>query len=334
MTKKKESASKVVTLRFDDNSLARDLFGSEDRHLKLIEKNLGLEIDARGSHVRLRGEDRDICLGEKVLSQIYNLLKRGYPIIGADIERALKLLSRDRNADIESLFAESIFIPAKKKVIVPRSPAQRKYIDAITENDVVFSIGPAGTGKSYLAVAMAVAALAKREFERIVLARPAVEAGEKLGFLPGDMVEKVNPYLRPLYDALYDMLERERVEDLIEEDVIEIAPIAFMRGRTLHKSFVILDEAQNASYSQMKMCLTRLGVDSKMVINGDITQIDLPGGQKSGLMEAWRILKGCEGVAFHEFTDVDVVRHPVVSAIVRAYERSEENDEERFSEKD
>jgi len=325
VVRKKQTSAKVITLRFDDNSLARDLFGSEDRNLKTLEKNMGVKIEVRGTNVQMRGSDMAIAVGERVLNQLYGLLKKGYPIIGSDIERAFRLLAKDRNADIESLFSESIFIPARKRVIVPRSPAQKAYLELMRDNDIVFAIGPAGTGKSYLAVAIAVAALLKKDFERIILARPAVEAGEKLGFLPGDMLEKVNPYLRPLYDALYDMMDRDKVEELIADDRIEIAPLAFMRGRTLHRCFVILDEAQNCSYHQMKMCLTRLGVDSKMVINGDVTQIDLPEDKKSGLLEAWRILDGCIGVTFHRFTDVDIVRHSLVGEIVKAYQRDEEN---------
>lgn len=321
---RKKAVSKIVTLKFDDNALARDLFGSEDRNLKSLEKNLGIKIDARGTNVKIHGSKDEIEVCEKVLGQLYNLLKKGYPIIADDMERAFRLISRDGNADLEELFSESIFLPAKRRAIVPRTPAQKEYLEAMRHNDVVFAIGPAGTGKSYLAVAMAVASLMKKEYSRIILARPAVEAGEKLGFLPGDMLEKVNPYLRPLYDALHDMLDTDRVEELIHEDVIEVAPLAFMRGRTLHRSFIILDEAQNCSYQQMKMCLTRIGIDSKMIVNGDVTQIDLPTGSQSGLLEAWRILKGCEGIAFHEFTDVDIVRHQLVSEIVKAYQKDEE----------
>ncbi len=323
MTKKTHATAKVVTLKFDDNRLARDLFGAEDRHIRSLENRLGVDIDVRGADVRIRGPESGVSMGEAILNQLYSFLKKGYPIMGADIEKAFRMLSRDRNADLESLFSESIFLPAQKRVIMPRSSAQKAYLEAIRTHDVVFAIGPAGTGKSYLAVAMAVASLLRKEFDRIVLARPAVEAGEKLGFLPGDMQEKVNPYLRPLYDALHDMLDVERVEDLIAEDIIEVAPIAFMRGRTLHRAFVILDEAQNCSYQQMKMCLTRLGPDSKMVVNGDVTQIDLPPGERSGLLEAWRILQGCPGIAFHEFTDADVFRHELVGTIVRAYQSDE-----------
>lgn len=325
MVKNKQGTAKIVTLQFDNNRLARDLFGAEDAHLRAMEKKLGIDIDARGSDLKIRGAVGQVATAERILSQLYNLVKKGYPIMGSDVTQAISLFSRDRNANIESLFADSIFLPARRRVIVPRSPAQKQYLEAIRSSDIVFSVGPAGTGKSYLAVAMGVAALMKREFDRIVLARPAVEAGEKLGFLPGSMQEKVDPYLRPLYDALHDMIEPERVEEMIEEDIIEIAPLAFMRGRTLHRSFIILDEAQNSSYQQMKMCLTRMGSDSKMVVTGDVTQIDLPPGQLSGLLEAWRILEGCPGIAFHRFTDVDVVRHPLVGEIVKAYQRDEDN---------
>ncbi|MFH1829746.1 MAG: PhoH family protein [Pseudomonadota bacterium] len=325
MTKRRSTAeNKIITLRFDDNRLARDLFGAEDRHLKSLENRLGIDIDVRGADLRLHGVPKNVEAGERILNQLYRMLKKGYPIMGADIERAMRFITKNKDADLESLFSESIFLPARKKAIVPRSPGQKAYLEAIRRHDVVFSIGPAGTGKSYLAVAMAVACLLKKEFDRIILARPAVEAGEKLGFLPGDMQEKVNPYLRPLRDALYDMLDVDKVETLMLEDVIEIAPIAFMRGRTLHKAFIILDEAQNCSYHQMKMCLTRLGINSKMVVNGDVTQIDLPPGQRSGLLEAWRILKGHSDMAFHEFTEADIVRHPLVTEIVEAYQRDEE----------
>ncbi|MFA4972730.1 MAG: PhoH family protein [bacterium] len=317
-------SAKTITLKFDDNSLARELFGAEDKHLRKLEDRLGIEIDVRGSDLTLRGAAGEVAAGERILNELYSMLKRGYPIMNSDIEGAIAALNRDGNADLEALFANSIRLPGRKRPIVPRSPAQKEYLEKIRDHDVVFSIGPAGTGKTYLAVAMAVACLLRKQYDRIILARPAVEAGEKLGFLPGDMVEKVNPYLRPLYDALHDMLDMERVEEMRASDVIEIAPIAFMRGRTLHRAFIILDEAQNCSYHQMKMCLTRLGVDSKMVINGDVTQIDLPTGQRSGMLEAWRILEGCEGIAFHSFTDADIVRHDLVSKIVRAYQRDEE----------
>jgi phosphate starvation-inducible protein PhoH and related proteins len=324
MAKRQQSQAKVTTLRFDDNRLARDLFGPEDCHLAFLERRLGISIDVRGADIRLRGREADIEIGERILQQLYGLLKKGLPILEADIERALRFLTSDHNADLEALVAESLFLPSQKRVIVPRSQGQKAYLEAIRNHDVIFAVGPAGTGKSYLAVAQAVVSLLRKEYDRIVLARPAVEAGEKLGYLPGDMQEKVNPYLRPLYDALYDMMDVDRVMELLAEDTIEVAPLAFMRGRTLHRAFVILDEAQNCSYTQMKMCLTRLGVDSKIVINGDVTQIDLPPGQSSGLLEAWRILEGCAGIAFHRFTDADVVRHPLVAEIVRAYQKEED----------
>jgi len=323
MAKKMTDADKVIHLNFEDNNVARDLFGTEDKHLKSLERMLGIDIHVRGNDLRIEGGHGDVETGERILNKLYGLLKRGYPILGSEIENALSLLSRDVNLDIESLLSDSIFLPAKRRAIVPRSTGQKLYIDAIRKNDIVFCIGPAGTGKTYLAVAMAVTALLRKEYKRIVLARPAVEAGEKLGFLPGDMQAKVNPYLRPIYDALYDMLEVERVEELIQSDVIEIAPIAFMRGRTLHKAFVILDEAQNCNYHQMKMCLTRLGTDSKMVITGDVTQIDLPQTVRSGLLEAQRILHHEPGLIFHELKSSDVVRHPLVQRIVEAYQRHE-----------
>src|SRR3989338_316597 len=323
MAKKMTDADKVIHLNFEDNNVARDLFGTEDKHLKSLERMLGIDIHVRGNDLRIEGGHGDVETGERILNKLYGLLKRGYPILGSEIENALSLLSRDVNLDIESLLSDSIFLPAKRRAIVPRSTGQKLYIDAIRKNDIVFCIGPAGTGKTYLAVAMAVTALLRKEYKRIVLARPAVEAGEKLGFLPGDMQAKVNPYLRPIYDALYDMLEVERVEELIQSDVIEIAPIAFMRGRTLHKAFVILDEAQNCNYHQMKMCLTRLGTDSKMVITGDVTQIDLPQTVRSGLPEAQRILHHEPGLIFHELKSSDVVRHPLVQRIVEAYQRHE-----------
>jgi len=317
------TAQKVIHLKFDDNRLARDLFGTEDQHLKSLEKTLGVDIHVRGSDVQIKGPGTEVELGEKVLNQLYNLIRKGYPIMGADIEQAVRILTRHSAGNLESIFMESIFIPSRKKVISPRSAAQREYIDAIRHNDLVFGIGPAGTGKTYLAVAVAVASLLKGQYKRLVLARPAVEAGERLGFLPGDMQAKVDPYLRPLYDALYDMLSVEQVDQMIEQDQIEIAPLAFMRGRTLHNSFVILDEAQNCTNNQMKMCLTRMGLESKMVVTGDITQIDLPNPQASGLLEAERILNGIHGVCFHYFTDVDVVRHDLVRRVVKAYEADE-----------
>lgn len=317
----KERKRFLTRLRFDDNNLARDLFGAQDEHLRSLEKKLGVQIDARGTDVSIRGAELEARLVEKILLELYGMLKKGYPVFGADIEKAVRLFSSNQGARLQDLLEDTIFLPARNKVIVPKSPHQKEYMEAIRQHDLVFGIGPAGTGKTYLAVAMAVMSLLKKEVTRIILARPAVEAGEKLGFLPGDMYEKVSPYLRPLYDALYDMMDYEKILKLTETGVIEIAPLAFMRGRTLNGSFVILDEAQNCTSEQMKMLLTRLGFDSKAVITGDTTQIDLPAGRISGLIEAERILQGIPGIAFCYFSDEDVVRHPLVSEIVKAYER-------------
>jgi phosphate starvation-inducible PhoH-like protein len=248
------------------------------------------------------------------------LVHAGTPLHAADVRAALRMLADDESANLKGVLLDSISVPSRKKQISPKTLNQKRYVDAIRSYDVIVAIGPAGTGKSYLGVAMAVSALTKREVARIILTRPAVEAGERLGFLPGDMYEKVHPYLRPLYDALYDMLEAEKVAALVEKGVIEIAPLAYMRGRTLNDSFIILDEAQNTTSEQMKMFLTRLGFNSKMVITGDITQVDLPASRPSGLIEIQSVLKSIEGIRFVYFTEKDVVRHELVAQIVRAYE--------------
>lgn len=313
-------------IRFDDNNLARNLFGVQDEHIRSIEKKLNVQIDVRGTDVSIRGSEFQTKLTEKLLLELYGMLKKGYPVFLSDIEQAIRLFSSNHDANIQDLLEDTIFIPSRNKVIVPKTPNQKSYMDAIRQYDLVFGMGPAGTGKTYLAVAMAVMAFLKKQVSRIILARPAVEAGEKLGFLPGDMYEKVSPYLRPLYDALYEMIDYERIQHMMETGAIEIAPLAFMRGRTLNGSFIILDEAQNCTAEQMKMFLTRLGFDSKAVITGDTTQIDLPSGKTSGLIEAERILKGVEGIAFKYFSEADVVRHPLVSEIVRAYETAESSD--------
>lgn len=262
-------------------------------------------------------------LAVRVLAQLYGLLEKGYPVYPADVEYAVRILSHDRNADLAEIFLDTVYVTSSKRVVTPKSVAQKQYIDAIRKFDVVFGIGPAGTGKTYLAMAMAVSELVKNNFSRVILTRPAVEAGEKLGYLPGDLVEKVNPYLRPLYDALHDIVDFDRVQRWLERGSIEVAPLAFMRGRTLNDSFVILDEAQNTTPEQMKMFLTRLGYDSKAVITGDVTQIDLPPGVRSGLKDAQRVLAGIEGIRFCFFTEADVVRHPLVQDILAAYERAE-----------
>ncbi len=296
------------------------LLGRNDDHLRTLENELDIRIVARGHDITLKGEERQVRKAERALVQLAELVRSGAPLRAVEVRAALRMLSDDEGADLKSVFADAIPVPSRKKWIAPKSLGQKRYIDAIRKHDMVFGIGPAGTGKSYLAVAMAVSALMKREFARIVLTRPAVEAGERLGFLPGDLYEKVHPYLRPLYDALYDMLEAEKVQSLMEKGAIEIAPLAYMRGRTLNDSFIILDEAQNSTAEQMKMFLTRLGFNSKMVITGDITQVDLPASRGSGLIEVQRVLHDVDGIRFVYFDDGDVVRHQLVSAIVRAYD--------------
>jgi phosphate starvation-inducible PhoH-like protein len=308
-------------------SLAQDLdllplLGRNDDHLKTLESELDIRIVARGHDIMLKGDERQVKKAERALIQLAELVRAGTPLRAGEVRAALRMLSDDDQADLKSVFADSIAVPSRKKWVAPKSVNQKRYVDAIRSHDMVFAIGPAGTGKSFLAVAMAVAALMKREVARIVLTRPAVEAGERLGFLPGDLYEKVHPYLRPLYDALYDMLETERVTNFMEKGAIEIAPLAYMRGRTLNDSFIILDEAQNTTPEQMKMFLTRIGFGAKAVVNGDITQIDLPRGQKSGLIEARRILAGVRGIAFTEFGAQDVVRHPLVARIIDAYDKA------------
>jgi len=258
-----------------------------------------------------------------LLKQLYELLKARFPLFPDDVDYSIRILSHDKSINLKKIFKDEVFISSKKKVITPKTINQKEYIDAIRKFDIVFGIGPAGTGKTYLAMAMAIASLLKKEVNRVVLARPAVEAGEHLGFLPGDLYEKVNPYLRPLYDALHDMMDFESASRLIQQGVIEVAPLAFMRGRTLNDSFVILDEAQNATSEQMKMFLTRLGFSSKAVITGDVTQTDLPEGKISGLIEARDILSHIKGIRFVYFSKVDVIRHPLVQEIIEAYEKME-----------
>ncbi|MEN6448253.1 MAG: PhoH family protein [Syntrophaceae bacterium] len=287
-----------------------------------MEDSIGVKCSLRGNTIELSGESFDVELAEHALRDLYQLLKGGFPLYPDDVWYAVRMLAKDRNVNLVEVFKDSIYISSTKKVVFPKSLQQKRYIDAMRQKDILFGIGPAGTGKTYLALAMAVHFLLKKKVERIVLTRPAVEAGERLGFLPGDLQEKVNPYLRPLYDALYDMLERDHVLRLIARDNIEVAPLAFMRGRTLNDAFIILDEAQNTTSEQMKMFLTRLGFNSKAVITGDITQTDLPQGTKSGLVEASQILDNIEELGFVYFSEDDVVRHKVVAKIIRAYDRS------------
>jgi phosphate starvation-inducible PhoH-like protein len=304
---------------FADNDVLRNLFGEHDRNIKLIEKLAAVKIGVRGNVTSITGGPLAVNLIRNLLAQLYEITRKGYPVYPADIEYAHRILSEDCNADLERIFLDTVFISAKKRIITPKSVAQKLYIDAIRNSDMVFGIGPAGTGKTYLAMAMAISALLEKKVSRISLARPAVEAGEKLGFLPGDLSEKVNPYLRPLYDALFDMIDFDRASALIHKGVIDVAPLAFMRGRTLNDSFVILDEAQNTTSEQMKMFLTRLGYGSKAVITGDVTQIDLPIDKASGLVEAEELLCKTEGIHFIHFSELDVVRHPLVMDIIRAY---------------
>lgn len=310
-------------LEFHDSRLFRDLLGQHDQHVKILQHALQVRIRVRGNAMDIEGDPLQAELASQILKQLYGLLEKGYPVYASDVDYAIRILSGDGRAKLQDIFLDTIYISAHKRTITPKSVAQKAYIDAIRRYDIVFGIGPAGTGKTYLAMAMAVAELMKNNYVRIILTRPAVEAGEKLGFLPGDLAEKVNPYLRPLYDALHDMVDFDRARKLVERGTIEVAPLAFMRGRTLNDSFVILDEAQNTTPEQMKMFLTRLGYGSKAVITGDATQIDLPAGKPSGLKEAWRILKGVHGIRFVTFTEKDVARHHLVQEIIAAYERDE-----------
>jgi phosphate starvation-inducible PhoH-like protein len=313
----KDETTKPLT--FPDPNAFKTLLGDGDKNLRLIEKLEGIRITARGDKITLTGEAHSVDLVENLLGQIYRLIQKGFPVYSTDIGFAHRILSENRSVRLEEIFLDKVYISSKKKVITPKSIAQKQYIDAIRKHDMVFGIGPAGTGKTYLAMAMAVSYLMDRRVNRIVLTRPAVEAGERLGFLPGDLVEKVNPYLRPVYDALYDMMEFDKAQALMEKGIIEVAPLAFMRGRTLNDSFIILDEAQNTTSEQMKMFVTRLGWGAKAVVTGDVTQIDLPSGKTSGLVEVEQILGSTEGIQFVYFSEIDVVRHPLVSAIIKAY---------------
>ena len=299
---------------------AESLFGTYDENLKQLESQFGVRIRTAGKELIVEGEPADVARAEKVLDQLSALMRGGYRLGKGDVKTAATLVAQDENVELAEYFLRSTTKTSGKRQVVPKTVTQKKYLDAIENHDIVFGIGPAGTGKTYLAMAQAVSFLLAKRVSRIILARPAVEAGEKLGFLPGDLQEKVNPYLRPLYDALYDMIEMERAERLLERGTIEVAPIAFMRGRTLNDAFVILDEAQNTTSEQMKMFLTRLGFGSKAVITGDVTQIDLPTGRASGLTEAMKVVGHVEGIAFVHFDDRDVVRHALVQQIVKAYE--------------
>jgi phosphate starvation-inducible protein PhoH and related proteins len=316
-----ETVTLVRKLKLREGTNTAALFGHHDRHLKLIEDELGVRLSARGEELTLDGQPEATRQAERVLLELANLTNEGISLQPDDVTHALSALRSAPDLSLRDTLSSAATIVTKKRFVGPKSPTQKAYIEAIEKHDIVIAIGPAGTGKTYLAMAMAVSALIKKEVSRIILARPAVEAGEKLGFLPGDMYEKVNPYLRPLYDALFDMMDMERANRLIERGDIEIAPLAFMRGRTLNDSFVILDEAQNATAEQMKMFLTRLGFHSKVVVTGDITQIDLPTDRVSGLIQVKDILHGIDGIQFIYFDEKDVVRHRLVQDIIKAYDR-------------
>ena len=315
------ATSLSVTISIPDEGI-ETLFCSRDENLKQLERCCDVQIRTDGHELLVTGSPLNIQRAERIVGGLVGLLRDGYQFSREDVRRAAVLVDQDLQVDLRDFFVKGPLRVSDKRQITPKSVNQKKYLDAIDQHDVVFGIGPAGTGKTYLAMAQAVAYLTSKRVRRIILARPAVEAGEKLGFLPGDLQEKVNPYLRPLYDALYDMLDADRVERLIGRDVIEIAPLAFMRGRTLNDAFVILDEAQNTTTEQMKMFLTRLGFGSKAVVTGDITQIDLPPGRASGVVQAINILRNVDGMSMVFFNDRDVARHPLVQRVVNAYELS------------
>jgi phosphate starvation-inducible PhoH-like protein len=318
-----DAATSTPTLHFPDPTHFRALLGQQDEHVRVVERTLGVRALVGEGTIGLEGDAVETELAGRVLEQLYGLIEKGYPIYGSDVDYAIRILSGDRGARLRDIFLDTVYISAHKHVITPKSVVQKAYIDAIRLHDIVFAIGPAGTGKTYLAMAMGIAEIFKQSFSRIILTRPAVEAGEKLGFLPGDLAEKVNPYLRPLYDALHDMVDFDRARKMLERGTIEVAPLAFMRGRTLNDSFVILDEAQNTTPEQMKMFLTRLGYGSKAVVTGDVTQTDLPPGKASGLKEVQHVLRDIDDIKFVHFSERDVVRHRLVQDIITAYERAE-----------
>jgi phosphate starvation-inducible PhoH-like protein len=324
MTADSFSASVEVT----NTEVLVALSGPQSRVLGEVARHSGAEVNLRGNRILLSGNRGDVEVAQRFLEGAAVLVENGVSLGPQDVARSLRSLRDDPTATLSDLLDEIVIVSPRRRPVVPKSPVQRRYLGLIKNHDLTFGIGPAGTGKTYLAMAVAASALVRKSVKRIVLTRPAVEAGEKLGFLPGDLAEKVNPYLRPLYDALHDMLDFDKVEQMRERGQIEVAPLAFMRGRTLNDSFVILDEAQNATGEQMRMFLTRLGYNSKAVVTGDVTQTDLPSGARSGLREAWNLLSKVEGIAFCEFTEADVVRHPLVQRIVVAYERLDRQREE------
>jgi phosphate starvation-inducible PhoH-like protein len=318
------------TLAFDDASLANMLFGPQNMHLRLIAERTGASIGSRGLSLSIAGREDSTKLAGNLVMQLYGLLKAGHVLHPRDIAYAAGMLERDPDTDIGKIFCDAVFVVSPRRTITPKTLSQRDYVAALREGDMTFAVGPAGTGKTYLAVAVALSLLLAKRVKRIILTRPAVEAGERLGFLPGDLAQKINPYLRPLYDALHDMLDFERVAEMLETGVIEVAPLAFMRGRTLNDSFIILDEAQNTTPEQMKMFLTRMGFGSKTAITGDATQIDLPENGKaaprSGLVHALSVLGDVEGIRVLRFDESDVIRHPLVGRVVKAYDQYENAD--------
>ncbi|MGB9598948.1 MAG: PhoH family protein [Myxococcota bacterium] len=313
--------SDMIKIELSNIDTARQLFLHQNDIASVFKKRLNVLFDTRGNQVVLRGERGDTEFAERVIREFCEIINTGHTITAQDIEYGIRTLKNNPEISLSDIYMDTIFVVSKNRSITPKTLGQKRYVDAIRKNDIVFGIGPAGTGKTYLAMAMAITALLNKTVKRIILTRPAVEAGEKLGFLPGDLEEKVNPYLRPLYDALNDMMEFERFQSLISRGIIEVAPLAFMRGRTLNDSFVILDEAQNTTIDQMKMFLTRMGFSSKVVITGDITQIDLPNHVKSGLVECVDILKDIDGIEFCFMSEQDVVRHPLVQEIIKAFEK-------------
>ena len=312
----------TIELTLDERQ-AHTLFGNHDENLRAIEDAFDVKISSRGNEIFVAGTDENRASVEKLLGELQQLIGQGYPMQKSDVATGVRVMRDKPDASLVDFFTDDAIQPSLRRVVTPRNLAQKMYLQSINDYDIVFAVGPAGTGKTYLAVAAAAAALQDKQIKRIILCRPAVEAGERLGFLPGDIAEKINPYLRPLYDSLYDIIGFEKVEKLMERSVIEIAPLAFMRGRTLNDSFIILDEAQNTTPEQMKMFLTRLGFGSKAVVTGDITQVDLPDGKKSGLREVRRILEHVQDLKFFDFGDRDVVRHPLVAKIVVAYDRAD-----------
>ncbi|MGO2083233.1 PhoH family protein [Vagococcus sp.] len=315
-----EIVTKDITIKNQED--LSDLFGAQDKNLKLLEDYLNVEITTRGEIIHIEGEANDVQQTHNILKVLHELISRSHSLNSQDVITAIKMSQSQTLSSFLLLYENTLIKDAKGQEIKIKNLSQRQYVNAIKTSDIVFGIGPAGTGKTFLAVVMAVAALKNGQVQKIILTRPAVEAGESLGFLPGDLQEKVNPYLRPIYDALYQILGMEHTNRLMERGVIEIAPLAYMRGRTLEDAFIILDEAQNTTNAQMKMFLTRLGYRSKMIVNGDKTQIDLPKGVESGLIHSERLLQGIKRIEFVEFSANDVVRHPVVADIIRAYERN------------